>query len=669
MKHLVVIRHHLTTDGLCFIRLLRIFLVIIWLCLLWSAFSDTAQAGPQRLPDYVGSAQCQECHQDAYESWKVSHHALAWTTPDAANILGDFNQSSFEHLGVMTRFSKGKGIHYIETDGPDGALTKYPVAGVAGIEPLQQYLLETEPGKLQSFDVVWDVEKQRWYHLYPEQELYGGNGLHWTGPYKNWNARCAECHATGFEKNYAPANRSYASTQSEIGVGCEACHGPGEAHNIWADPDLIYDADDWQGVSQVGLTMDFNRGVEATIQQCASCHARREPYTDGNPLPGTPFHDAYRLSTLREGLYHPDGQILDEVYVYGSFLQSKMYAKGVGCIDCHNAHAADLKADGNTVCTQCHSPAGNSNFPSLKLANYDDPSHHFHETGSAGAQCKSCHMIERTYMGIDGRRDHSFRVPRPDLSVRLRTPNACSDCHSDKTATWAAEQVAEWYPDGSHTTPHFAETLAPARVNAAAEVEGLIGMATYGGLPGIVRASALELLIQIDDPSIAERTALLLDDSDAMVRSAAVRLQRGVRDSVAVQRLAPLLEDSSRTVRMAAAREFLTISAVRLPPSLNSTLQMARSEWQQSLAAKTDFPETHIIIAGVGLATRQFDAALAAFQEVVTQDPQYVAAWTMMVRIHAALGDRNAALGVVDSAIKANPSDVSLSLLRADLLQ
>ncbi len=647
----------------------RVCSVSILVALTFAAVSGSVRADTPRIPDYVGSTQCRECHQDAYEAWQGSHHALAWTAPDAANILGDFDQSSFEHLGITTRFSKKNGTHYIETDGPDGALTQYPVAGVAGIEPLQQYLLETEPGKLQSFDVVWDVDEQRWYHLYPEQELYGGDGLHWTGPYKSWNARCAECHATGFEKNYAPANRSYASTQSEIGVGCEACHGPGEAHNIWADPDLIYDADDWQGVSQVGLTMDFNRGVEATIQQCASCHARREPYTDGNPLPGTPFHDAYRLSTLREGLYHPDGQILDEVYVYGSFLQSKMYAKGVGCLDCHNAHTAELKADGNAVCTQCHSPAGNSMFPSLKLADYDDPSHHFHQTESAGAQCKSCHMIERTYMGIDGRRDHSFRVPRPDLSTKLRTPNACSDCHREQTFAWAAEKVAEWYPNGRHTTQHFAQILAPARMNAAAEAEGLIGIATYGELPGIVRASALELLTQIDDPRIAERTAPLLNDPDPLVRSAAVSLQRGAKDSVVVMRLGPLLADRSRSVRIAVARQLLNTDAIDLPPSISDNLQTARLEWQKSLAAKTDFPETHIIIAGIGLVTRQFDAALSAFEEVVTQDPQYVAAWTMMVRIHAALGDRNSALKVVNSAIEANPSDISLPLLRADLLQ
>ena len=411
------------------------------------------------VPAYVGSETCADCHLEATEAWKGSHHEKAWTPTTPQNVLGDFDDAVFGHKGITSRFFKDGETYMIESDGPDGELTRYPVHSVVGIEPLQQYLLETEKGKLQSFDVVWDTEERRWYHLYPDQELFAGNGLHWTGPYKNWNARCAECHATDFDKNYSPEDRSYASTQQEIGVGCEACHGPGEAHLEWAGK-LETSKEPWTGLSETGFTVDLSEGGEVLLQQCAGCHSRREPLDDGNPLPGTPFHDAYRLSTLREGSYHADGQILDEVYVYGSFLQSKMYAKGVTCSNCHEPHSAELRAEGNGVCTQCHSEAGNPGFSSLLQQKYDDPSHHFHEQGSKGAQCKSCHMIERTYMGIDGRRDHSFRIPRPDLSIETRAPNSCGDCHSDQSARWAAEAIERWYPDNTHRGPHFSQTIA-----------------------------------------------------------------------------------------------------------------------------------------------------------------------------------------------------------------
>ena len=187
-----------------------------------------AAAQTDMVPAYVGSDVCADCHIEATEAWEGSHHAKAWTPTAPEIVLGDFNDTTFTLNGITSRFYRDGEAYMIETDGPTGRMTSYPVHSVVGIEPLQQYLLETEEGKLQSFDVVWDVEEERWYHLYPDQELYAGNGLHWTGPYKNWNARCAECHATDYEKNYSPIDRSYSSTQAEIGVGCEACHGPGE---------------------------------------------------------------------------------------------------------------------------------------------------------------------------------------------------------------------------------------------------------------------------------------------------------------------------------------------------------------------------------------------------------------------------------------------------------
>lgn len=624
---------------------------------------------PAQTPAYVGSEACKDCHAGAYAAWTGSHHALAWTPPTAQHILGDFDDTSFSHRGVTTTFSNKGGTYYIETDGPDGTLTKYPVVGVAGIEPLQQYLLETEPGRLQSFDVAWDVGAERWYHLYPDQELFSGNGLHWTGPYKNWNARCAECHATGYKKNYTPLERVYRSTQAEIGVGCEACHGPGQAHLAWAGQSQSFDRDAWPDLSITGLTMDYSAGAEATIQQCASCHARREPFEDGNPLPGTPFHDAYRLSTLRPGLYHADGQILDEVYVYGSFLQSRMYARGVSCTNCHEAHTAELRIAGNGVCTQCHSTAGNPSFPTLRQSNYDDPQHHFHELGSSGAQCKSCHMIERTYMGIDGRRDHSFRVPRPDLSVTLQTPNACSDCHSEQTPSWAADQVAAWYPNGRHRESHPAEVFQPARRNAASETDSLIDIALYKELPGLVRASALDLLDQIGSVAVSDRVHHLLKDDDPVVRNAAVRVQRSAPAPIVVARLIPLLDDPSRSVRMSVARELLSVRQQGMPETARQSLGQAFGEWQSSLVAKSDFPETQIVIAGVGLVTRRFEAALEAFGEAKKMDPQHIDAWTMIARIHAAMGNRQLAIETLTQAMAVNPDEISLSLLRADLMQ
>ena len=624
----------------------------------------TATASAQAIeeqPHYVGSEHCTSCHQEASEVWGGSHHALAWTMPSPDTVVADFDGTTFEHDGVRYAFSTQDGTYRVHLTESDGAEKNYTVHSVAGIAPLQQYLIETEPGRLQSFDVVWDVERQRWFHLYPDQTLPPDDGLHWTGPYKNWNARCAECHATGFEKQYDERLRSYASVQAEIGVGCEACHGPGSRHIDWAQTPEAAAPEGY------GFSMDFrSAGTEAMIQQCATCHSRREPFGAGNPLPGTGFNDAYNLSLLRPGLYHADGQILDEVYVYGSFLQSKMYDKGVGCLNCHDAHSAGLKAEGNTVCTQCHSPAGNPEFASLPLKQYDDPSHHFHEPESKGAQCKNCHMIERTYMGVDGRRDHSFRIPRPDLAATTGGPDACTDCHADQTPGWAAAEAAKHHPNAG-TRPHFGVALAAGRANPVAAQGDLRVLALDETQPGLIRATALWLLSQGADASAAEEMAPLLDHEDPLIRAAAIAVQQAAPPHVMAQRVGGLLDDPERMVRIEAAKAMLTIPPARLPQDTAAGMRRAMSDWQGSLQARIDIPETHLVLGGMALTLRNFPAAKGAFQEVVRMDPQREDAWVMLARITAAVDGSEATLAVLDEALQRIPDSPALTEMRASI--
>lgn len=640
------------------------------LLFLFCVLAESSHAQAQAGPAYVGTPICSGCHTAEASAWKSSHHAHAWMEPGPETVDGDFDNAEFTAKGRTTRFYTGNGDYFIETEDAPGGTATFKVIGVDGIAPLQQYLIETEPGRIQSFDVVWDQEKKRWYHLYPGDEPAPSDGLHWSGVYKNWNARCAECHATGFEKNYSQRTRQYSSRQAEIGVGCEACHGPGEAHVTWARDKESYAKNPFPGTGANGLLIDFTEALpETEIQQCAGCHSRREAFEDGNPLPGTPFHDAYRLSLLREGLYHADGQIRDEVYVYGSFLQSKMYAKGVRCTNCHEPHGGQLKAEGNAVCTQCHSPAGNAAFPALTKKLYDDPAHHFHEAGTQGAECKSCHMIERTYMGIDGRRDHSFRVPRPDLSARLGTPNACIDCHAEKTAGWAAAELANRFPDSTHRGPHFAEVFADARQNTGVRAEDLLAIAEQTSLPGIVRASALDLLLPSATPSHAGTAAVLIQDPDPLVRAAAVALQQQAPPPERIQRISPALSDPAKTVRLAAARLVATAGIARMPDTLSRAAARATGEWQRSLANKADFPEIHLVLGGTALVMRNAQAAIAAFEEVTRLDPQLVDAWVMQVRIRLAVRDMAGAQLALQKALVANPGDPVLHQYRAQFAQ
>lgn len=622
-----------------------------------------ASAAEKTAPDYVGSAVCADCHEAATADWAGSHHALAWTHPGPDTVVADFDGTTFEGSGMSVRFRIEDGRYHADVTESDGSRRDYTVHSVVGIEPLQQYLFETEPGRLQSFDVVWDTEKGGWFHLYPDQDLPPDDGLHWTGPYKTWNARCAECHATGYEKNYDHTTRTYASTQVEIGVGCEACHGPGEAHVAWAERlETTREPPPPLG----GFTVDFS-DTEATIQQCATCHSRREAQGDGNPLPGTPYHDSFTLALLRPGQYHADGQILDEVFVYGSFLQSKMYAAGVGCIDCHEAHTADLRLEGNAVCAQCHSPAANPDYPTLVAAEYDSPEHHFHELGTEGAQCKNCHMVEQVYMGNDWRADHSFRIPRPDLAAQTGAPDACTTCHTDQTPAWAAETLTGWYPQSRHRGAHYGQVLARGRADPVAAGGDLAALAEDASQPGIVRATALWLAAQGADPALAERLAPLLRHDDPLVRASAIHVQRAAPPTDRVQRLVSLLGDPVRSVRIEAAKQMVDAPIARMPPAIEADFTGAMSDWQAGLGNRMDFPETHLVLGGVALTMRNLPAAEGAFREVTRLDPQRADAWAVLVRIAAAGRGPEAAREVLAEALAVLPDDVTLRQYEAEL--
>ena len=590
-------------------------------------------------PAHVNSAVCEECHKKEHAAWSNSHHSWALRLPTPENVLGNFDDAVFDHKGVRSRFFRRDGEFFIETDGPDGKPAEFEIKYTVGVEPLQQYLVELDKGRLQALDVAWDSGEKRWFHLYPDQKLKPGDGFHWSGPYKNWQARCAECHQTDFKKNFSPKTARYQSKWSELTIGCEACHGPGSSHVEWAKDAEAYLSKKPAGVDGKGLTVSLPlKTSRDEIQLCARCHSRRSPLGADSPLPGAKLSDHYKLSLLREGLYHSDGQIDDEVYVYGSFLQSKMYERGVRCSNCHEPHSGALVAEGNAVCTQCHSNAGNDAFETLRKANYDSPSHHHHEAGSKGAQCVNCHMPAKTYMQVDPRRDHGFRVPRPDLSAKLAAPNACTGCHDDKTAKWASATLRKWFPEGRTGTPHYGEVLHAGRNRPGADTANkLIDLALDASMPAIVRASALDLLRRSISPELLERVSPLLQDKSDLVRSAAIGLFQNASATLKAKTAVSLLSDPISSVRLDVAQLLLGVPLRGLTEAERTAARSANVAYQRSLFARADFPETQMQIAGLAMVLRDFRTAQKALQTAVKMDPQLANAWLTLARIQVAL--------------------------------
>ena len=446
-------------------------------------------------------------------------------------VLGDFSGAKFTDGDATSVFFRAGKKFMVRTVGPDGKPHDYPVKYTFGVYPLQQYLIPLSGGRLQAFDIAWDTRPrdaggQRWFALYPGAGDHPHNPLNWTAMDQTWNYSCADCHSTNLRKGYDSTTRTYATTYAEIDVGCEACHGPGSAHVAWAKHPHDYpNIGSTEGLTialdeRVGVTWHTDpatglvsrsrpRTTDREIEMCAACHSRRtqihEDYVHGQPL-----GDDYRVALLDDDLYFPDGQIKGEVYEYGSFIQSRMFHAGVTCTDCHDPHTATLRVQGNQLCTSCH------------LADkYDSSRHTHHAVGSAGAQCVSCHMPTRTYMRIDRRRDHSIRVPRPDLSVALGTPNACNECHADKTPQWAADWITKWYGITRIGFQQFGPALHAGRLGAPGAQNLLAQLVADSGQPAIARATALKLLSSLND----QQNGALLDegseDESALVRRAA----------------------------------------------------------------------------------------------------------------------------------------------------
>ncbi|MGI9352186.1 MAG: tetratricopeptide repeat protein [Rhizobiaceae bacterium] len=622
------------------------------------ASSALAQEAPVS-PDFVDSSTCIACHKSEHESWNTSHHSWALKAADETSVLGNFNDSVFDHKGEKSRFFRDDDTYFVEITGENQKVEQYEIKYTVGVEPLQQYLVELNGGKLQALDVSWDTERKQWFHLYPDQTLKTGNGLHWTGPYKNWNSRCAVCHQTNFRKNYDPDKQTYESRWSEATVTCQACHGPAEAHLKWSQQPGTFDQSEWHGINDKGFVQSFSQeNPQQEIEVCAQCHSRRGGLGANSPPPASRFSNHHRLALLRDGLYFPDGQINDEVYVYGSFLQSKMHERGVRCSNCHEPHSGNLKAQGNAVCTQCHSEAGNTDFPTLEKIAYDDPSHHRHETGSTGAQCVNCHMPEKTYMQVDPRRDHSFRIPRPDLSKKLSAPNTCTSCHQNKQPDWAVQALREWLGETENRPEHFGEIIQAAR-SQPSEVNRnkLIKLALDKNQPAIVRATAVSTLQAVQSAEEISQVAPLLNDSSHLVRSAALGTFNSAPASVRTELALASLSDPVRSVRLAAARIFVNVPSQQIASRDRKAVARAMVEYQQSLLANADFPEVQMQMAGLAMTIRRFPAAQQALKTAVSMDPQMPQAWQTLARIQSALGEGASAISTLETALQNNPGN------------
>ncbi|MDD1979086.1 tetratricopeptide repeat protein [Pseudomonas tussilaginis] len=607
----------------------------------WTNSQSSAQAAAQASSSqgYVATATCLGCHSEQAKQWKDSDHGWAMRDATAQNVLGNFNDARFDEAGVKARFFRKGKRFFVNTEGEVGKAADFEILYTFGHYPLQQYLVSLPRGRLQALTIAWDSRAnseggQRWFSLYPGQRFAPNDPLHWTGRYQNWNGMCADCHSTRLMKNYNDRDDSFASTWQEKNVGCQSCHGPGQAHVDWAKA-TTSPATAGASASEIGLAVDYKAlGSQGLVEQCAFCHSRRQTLGVGQ-IPGHPQLDQSLPATLRTGLYHADGQIDGEVYEYGSFTQSKMYAAGVGCTDCHNPHTNKVKVEGNGLCLQCHnSQPPVARFPSLQAKDYDSEAHHHHPVGTPGSQCVNCHMPSKTYMVVDPRRDHSLRIPRPDLASKDSSPDACTACHQGQTPQWAAQAIEGWFGK-RRRAPHYGENFHAVRSGEGIAFSELNTVLADQGKPAIVRATAAEQMADLGSQSIIS-LGWALKDPSALVRAYAVSGFSSVPAAQRLQPLLPLLNDPTLAVRDETVRVLADVSVEQLPAESRETFKTLLADYERRLRGNADLPGGRLNLA-VLLSRQGRDAqAMDEYRQALKLDPYFVPARVNLVTLLSA---------------------------------
>ncbi|HEX6245374.1 MAG TPA: multiheme c-type cytochrome [Polyangiales bacterium] len=629
-------------------------------------------ASPPAAPEhaqFVGSERCKTCHATEFTSWSGSHHAKAMLPATPEHVLGsvDGGVARAALPGVQARFFRDDAGTQVELEGSDGGVQRFQLAYTFGVGPLQQYLVRFPNGRLQALPVAWDsralaAQGQRWFQLYPDVHDHHDQ-LHWSGPYQNWNMMCGECHVTGYVKRYDARQDAYDSKWSELGVGCEACHGPGSAHLAWAQ------AGGQAGEAGRGFVRDLKARGEFVFRtpdqriaarsdtpppdanaECAACHARAGSLVDAERrAPRSAMTQHHRLTLLTSPEYWPTGEQRDEVFVWGSFAASKMAARGVTCGDCHEPHSGAPLAQDNSLCVRCHQPSV-----------FDAPAHHRHAPGSAGAQCVGCHMAEELYMGVDLRRDHSFQLPRPDLTLTSGSPNACNRCHVREKPEWAAARLDQWLGKRWRERPHFGHAFASADRHSSAAQRPLAALALDASQPAIVRATALRrwrgVPLLIGEP----RLLALVDDAEPLVRAEALSLLERSDPAERWRRARARLEDADRLVRLEATELLCGLPREVTGSDGAELLRKAFLELTTSLEQQADFPANATQLGQVYLRSGDLVNARRWFEHALRRDPQYVEAYVRLSELARMAGDQQASSTLLEQALTRLPKAADL---------
>ncbi|MFW6227652.1 MAG: tetratricopeptide repeat protein, partial [Bacteroidota bacterium] len=375
-----------------------------------------------------------------------------------------------------------------------------------------------------------------------------------------------------------------------------------------------------------------------------------------------------------EPAWYIDGQILDEDYVYASFLQSKMYEREVQCNDCHNVHSTQLLFEGNDLCLQCH-----------QAETYDNYNHHFHkkagmpgepvisesgvtfEVGS-GTECINCHMHGRYYMGVDYRRDHSFRIPRPDLSIKHGTPNACNQCHINESNQWADNYITRWF--GESRRYHYSEALAGAKNQKPGALDELAAILENELYPPNIRSLALEKIGIYYQDSVSDLSEKYINHLNPSFRLSSIRSMHAPSERN-IPILLNSLKDDIKAVRCEAVQRLMQIGEDRIPDDYLELYQIVLKEYEQVLFFNADFPTGKVNLGNFYSRQNKLHLAEKYYLSALEQDNELYYIKLNLAYLYNRLNQNEKAEKLFRDYLKQEPEDAetlySLGLLLTEM--
>lgn len=497
---------------------------------------DLSSPVAHREAEWTTSATCRSCHPDRHASWRATFHSTMTQVATPQTVQGRFDGEIVNYWGVSARPVREGERFFIEYLHPrTGKVTqRLEVVRTVGSRRYQQYVVEAPPGSpgenLYRIPLLWHIGEQRWIHL--NGAFLGSDDQGYDDNTAIWNQNCIFCHNTGPEPGITNwqemidrASRGeavnsavdglYDSEVAELGISCESCHAPGGEHAARnRNPLRRYllhatDRDDPSIVNPADL--DQERSVEV----CGQCHGQRLPdppatirdwmhtgpvYRAGETLtdtvspvsidtPGPP-----QQPDMFSRRFWLDGTPRLTAYEYQGITMSPCYLQGeMTCLSCHNMHGGDVRGQidpemrTNAACADCHADL---------VARVEE--HSFHDIGGSGTLCYDCHMPKAVFGVLEIHRSHRIHNPDPLRDAENARPDACTNCHLDKSVAWAADWTREWW--GGAEPPDSPEPTAPPRRGDGAPFEMLANEAALFAGDPVQRAVAARLAGRDDTP-------------------------------------------------------------------------------------------------------------------------------------------------------------------------